>query len=517
MADLESIPLTGVEFMDAAGATVLPGIDDSHLHGYEYGRSLTAHDLRDCRSLAEFQHRLRDARPEANGWIRGIGWDAALIPGSGPDGLLCAADVDAVHPDVPVLLSDVTGHQALCNTTALRAAGVSGGTADPIGGRFLRDEGGAPTGLLLESAVGMLNDAMPRLSIAEQRAAILAAQQALLSQGVTAFTDPGLGPGARTLIDGTGDLNAVEAYRQLDVEGALRMRVNLMLLFGGLGGTRASDVADGLDAWGPPRRQGPHTHLDIAQVKVFADGVPRSRTAWLSEPYDDCTCGHLQVAGDTDDARVAELHAIIAAAISRGWQVGAHSIGDRAIGAYVDALEAAGAAADDRHYVIHGDLVTDADLGRMHRLGMILNSNPSIRWMVGRTVSPILGDRRNVERQPLRRAVDLGVAVASSSDAPIMAPDWRLIAATAMTRALRTDPGYTDDQRLTAREAMTSLTAVGAWQSHAEGWRGAIAPGLAADLVVLDGAVDWAEPWQLTDRSVGMTMVGGVVVHGNAA
>lgn len=512
MSEADQVVLQGRDLVDAQGHTVLPGIDDSHLHGYEYGRSLTAHDLRGCASIGEFESRLRTAIVEANGWVRGIGWDASLIRGSGPDGSVSAADVDRVIADVPVILGDVTGHQAVCNSLALRLAGVGKETADPTGGRFVRDDSGAPTGLVLEAAVGVINDAIPELSIVEQREAIVVAQRALLRQGVTAYTDPGLGPGARTLMDGTGNLGAVEAYRQLDAAGELIERVNVMLLFGGLGGTRASDVRDGLDAWGAPWRGGAYSHLDIAQVKVFADGIPRSRTAWLSQPYDDCTCGHLQVAGETDDERVAELHAIVKAATDRGWQVGAHSIGDRTIGAYLDAIAASGTWGALRHYVIHGDLVDRTDLARMAEMNMTLNTNPSIRWMVGRSVSPILGDERNVRKQPLRDALSAGVPLATSSDAPVMNPDWRLIMAAAMTRALRTDPDYTDDQCVSAHEALRSMTSAAAWQSHAEGWRGELAPGMAADVVVLDRAVDWHEPWSLTEARVTSTLVDGAVV-----
>lgn len=513
----DQVSLAGLTTVDVGGSTVLPGIDDAHLHGYEYGRSLTAHDLRGCQSLGEFQARLQGARPEANGWIRGIGWDGALVRGTGPDATLCAADIDAVHPDVPVILGDVTGHQAVCNTPAMRAARLTRATPDPTGGSFVRTGAGEPTGLIYESAVGLLNDAIPALSIDEQRDAILAAQTALLAQGVTAFTDPGLGPGARTLMDGTGTLQAVAAYRELDESSALQMRVNVMLLFGGLGGTRAVDVAAGLDAWGPPARGGDSSHLDIAQVKVFADGIPRSRTAWLSEPYDDCSCGHLQVAGDTDAERVAELHAIVRAATSRGWQVGAHSIGDRTIATYLDAIDESGSWPELRHYVIHGDLVDHADLARMSRMGMTLNTNPSIRWMVGRSVSPILGDARNLSKQPLRTAVARGVRLATSSDAPVMNPDWRIIAAAAITRALRTDPDYTDAEGIDPRTAMESLTIAGAWQSHADRWRGSIEQGKVADLVLLDREADWADPWSLVATQIAATMVDGNVVFGDVA
>jgi predicted amidohydrolase YtcJ len=351
------------------------------------------------------------------------------------------------------------------------------------------------------------------LTIAEQKQAILAAQGDLLRQGVTAFTDPGLGPGARTLMDGTGDLGAVEAFRQLDAAGDLLIRANLMLLYGGLGGTTAAAVADGLDAWGGPLRGGAFSHLDIAQVKVFADGIPRSRTAWVTEPYDDGCCGHLQVAGNTDEERVAELIEIIRSAVTRGWQVGAHSIGDRTITSFLDAIEASGTYASLRHYVIHGDLIVPSDLQRMAMMGMVLNTNPSIRWMVGRSVSPILGDERNLSKQPLRTAIDTGVRLCISSDAPVAPPDWRTIIAAAITRSLKSDPDYTDAQRITPLEALESMTSNAAWQSHAEQWRGGISSGLAADFLLLDSAVDWREPWSLVETSVVSTYVDGRCVY----
>lgn len=513
-ADVADFRTPGTAVLDAAGCTVLPGIDDSHLHGYLYGRSLTAVDLRDCDGLPDFHARLAKARPESSGWIRGAGWNAAMIPASGPDGTLCAADIDTVIPDVPAILIDVSGHQAVCNSAALARAGITAATADPVGGPMKRDAHGMPTGLLFEAAIGLVNDAIPPLTAADQRAAILTAQQALLAQGITAFTDPGLGPGGRTLMDGTGDMGAVQAYQDLDQSGELLIRAHLMLLFGGLGGTRANDVAAGLDAWGPPIPGAAYSHLDIGQVKVFADGIPRSRTAWVTEPYDDCTHGHLQVAGETDADRVAELNAIVAAAISRGWQVGAHCVGDRTITSFLDAVEAA-AGPPRRHYVIHGDLVSREDLARMQAMGSVLNTNPSIRWMLGRAVNAVLGDTRNLRKQPMQTAWNLGVRVATSSDAPVMPPDWQTIIAAAITRCLRDDTEYTDDEALTAKQAVESLTINGAWQSHAESWRGDFTPGKVADVIVLDGEANWADPWSLPERNVRATMVDGVLVHGS--
>ena len=514
MDQADSLRTPGLREADLGCRTVLPGIDDSHVHAYELGRSLTAVDLRGTATLAELQDRLRGARPDANGWIRGHGWDGTVIRGTAPDGGPCAADIDEVLGGIPALLGDITGHAGLCNTAALVAAGISAQTADPAGGSFPRDVHGVPTGVVLEAAVGVINDAIPDISALERVEALLAAQDFLLTNGIISVTDPGLGPGARTLMDGTGDLTTIEAYRSLETDARLHLRVQVMLLFGGLGGTTAQDVITGLDAWGPPMRAGRDGLVSVAQLKVFADGIPRSRTAWLRAPYDDCTHGHLQLGGSTDEERVANFNAIVSGAISRGWQIGAHAIGDLTISSYLDAIAAAGDSRASRHYVIHGDLIDIADYARMVEMNVGLNTNPSIRWAVGRRAAAMIGEERNRNRQLLRTARDTGVTICAASDAPVASPDWRMIMACAMTRRLSDDPDYRDAQTLTPAEAVASMSSAPAWQCHEETWRGSIRSGMCADAVVLDRCVDWNEPWSLTEANVAATMTRGHVVKG---
>jgi predicted amidohydrolase YtcJ len=509
------------DIVDCGGRTLLPGIEDSHLHGYEFGRSLTAVDVsvRTAPDIAALRSVIARAQVEETGWIRGIGWDDTVLRGSGPNGTVTARDIDDVCPNVPVILANVTGHQALCNSKALELAGITGsGVPDPLGGRFIRSEDGVPTGLLYEAAVARVTSVISPLGRAAKRDAILAAQESLLSQGVVAFTNPGLGPGADTILDGTGDLEVVQAYRDLVDEGRLHLRVDVMLLYGGLGGTTAQDVATGLDAFGPPQPMPLGGHLGISQLKVFADGIPRSRTAWMVDPYDDCTHGHLQVAGGTDEERIAELHKILVEGASRGWQIGLHTIGDRAISTVVDGIaQVKSFDSSLRHYVIHGDFVVDEDLHRMSELGVTLNANPSIRWSVGGRVSSIVGESRNNSRQRLRTAWDVGVNVCSSSDAPVESPDWRVMVAAAMTRSWRDDPQRTDAETLTASEAIASLTRNAAWQSGAESWRGSLNIGQVADFIIMADKVDWSDPWALPKIPVQATAIGGKVVFGEIA
>lgn len=499
---------------DLDGRTVIPGIDDSHLHAYEHGRSLTALPLGLASDLATLHEVLRGSEPERSGWYRGQGWTPA-VRGSGDEGRLTARDIDPVTTHGPALLGDFSGHAAVVNTAALRAAGITAATPDPVGGVIVRDEHGEPTGLLFEAAVGLVAAAMPPIEATERTAAIRAAQHDLLRRGIVSVTDPGLGPGGTTLMDGTGTYEAIDAYRVMNESGELLLRTHIMLLYGGLGGTTAAMVEAGLDAWGPPQRASRERRLSIDQLKVFADGIPRSRTSWLSEPYDDCTHGHMTVAGATDDERVAELRAIIAAGATRGWQVGTHATGDATVTAVIAAVEATGTGPALRHYVIHGDLVRHGDLPRMAALAMGLNTQPGIRWLIASAVNPYLGRERNLGKQPLRSALDAGVVLALSTDAPVIDPDWRRTLVSAVTRGLRDEPEYVDGQRVTADEALAAMTAAGAWQCREEAWRGRIAPGMAADLAILDASLDWTDMGAILDVGVDGVLIDGQLAHGS--
>ena len=184
------------------------------------------------------------------------------------------------------------------------------------------------------------------------------------------------------------------------------------------------------------------------------------------------------------------------------------------ISAYLNAIAGAGDSRASRHYVIHGDLIDIADYARMVEMNVGLNTNPSIRWAVGRRAAAMIGEERNRNRQLLRTARDTGVTICAASDAPVASPDWRLIMACAMTRRLSDDPDYRDDQTLTPSEAIASMSSAPAWQCHEDTWRGSIRPGMSADLVVLDRCVDWNEPWSLTEANVATTMTGGYAVKG---
>lgn len=494
-SDIENLVTAEAITIDGEGCTLLPGIEDSHLHGYMYGRRLSGVDLSPsaCPDLNSVNRVLREHAQNHDGWIRGYGWVSGTFQGSGPDGSPHQNDLIASGVDQPAILTDFSGHQAWCNAKAMELAGISAATEAPVGGVIVRDANGAPTGLLLEAAVQLVTRSMPAPTNLEINHALTAARDVLLANGITAFTEPGLGPGAASLDDGTASFAVLDEYRKMANDQELNIRVNAMLLFGGLGGTTPAEVSDGLDKFGPPQPANQAELVTVNQVKLFADGIPRSRTAWMSEPYDNCKRGHLTVAGENDLERVQTLNSIINRASARGWQLGIHATGDETISAIIAGLKPSQEISRSRHYVIHGDIIKTKDLPKFRELGIGLNLQPGIRWMVGRSVEPVLGRERALRRIELRRMVSEGIAVSLSSDAPVTNPDWRHIFATATRRNFADEPNFDDGQALTPLEAMLSLTLNPAFQSHSETWRGSISPGKVADLVLMDSRVDWQE------------------------
>ena len=516
-SELQNLVTSPAQVIDCEGATVIPGIEDSHLHGYMLGRQLSGANIspEHCADLAAVHRKLREHASLNPGWVRGFGWVGGVIEGTGPKSTLTYTELEGAQINEPIILTDFSGHQAWCNKKALDAAGITANTEDPAGGQIVRNSLGEPTGLLLESAVKLVTQVMPRPTRSELTKAVIRARDILLANGITSYTDPGLGPGAASLDDGTASLEVVDVYKQLAKDAELNMRVELMLLFGGLGGTSIEDVKTGLQEFGPPEIRSRGYQVTVSQLKVFADGIPRSRTAWMSEPYDTHNHGSLTLAGNNEKEQVETLHSIYAHATTQGWQVGIHATGDQTISAIADAAEQNPAASKLRNYVIHADLVKSEDMIRLGNYGVCVNVQPGIRRMVGRAVEPILGRERTMRRLRLKEMKEAGINLALSSDAPVTPADWRVIFASAVDRGFITEPDFDDGQGLSPLEAMHALTTTAAYQSHSEQWRGSITPGTVADFVVLDRLVNWdGDPWQVAQAKPRAVFVGGKLVHG---
>jgi predicted amidohydrolase YtcJ len=523
-ADAELRALAGprTRIVELRGRTVLPGINDSHLHGAAYGMTKPPFALDvghpAVGSIADVVAAVDGAaRAVPPGeWIVGLGWDPGYLAECVADARRFPhrRDLDAVAPHHPVCLTDFSSHMVWANTAALRRCGIDAGTEPPPGGVVDTDADGEPTGILREAAQRLVQAALPAPTLAQRRQAIQGVIRELHSRGITSYTEPGLGPGGTGTLFGGLSTDNWTAYAGLAATGGLDARVSVLLLPAPMGGS-AADVRDGLAELRRPESTDPRL-LRAIGVKIFADGVPPNRTAWMKDPYPDGGHGALCVHGDTPALQVDELREMIRVAHEAGFQLGVHVTGDRAIDTVVDAFVAANEAAprpDARHYVIHGDFIGADSLARLAAHGYGVNMNPAIKWTISDLMDEVVGPERSAHQWPVRSAVDAGVRVCASSDAPITEPDWRRGVAAMMLRESKAS-GRTSgpDQCVTLPEALRAYTSTPAWQDFADDWKGSVEPGKVADLCVLDRPLLDLDPHHIPEVRVDLTVFDGRVV-----
>jgi predicted amidohydrolase YtcJ len=497
--DLRRLATRKTKIIDAGGGTVMPGINDSHLHFSGFGLALPPLTLGvDTATIDELVAAVRSAASEAgpgDAWIRGSGWNENRI-GRAPT----RQDLDAVSGEHPVILTSFDYHAVVVNTKALQLAGVTRDTPAPPGAAIEKDAAGEPTGVLREGAAGLVRRVVPPFSEEENEKALITGLGFLHALGITSLTDPGI------------DLGSLKRLRSLSRAGRLPVRLTL-LLSAGASLASAQEILSGYR----PSKGDDAQLLRVAGMKVFADGIPTAaKTAWLKKPYLDGTNGSLTVAGATPAEQLATLEAIIRLAHHKGMQIGAHATGDAAIDAvvagYLKAMRAH-KRKDPRHYVIHADLTPRDTLRQMAKHDIGANMNASVKYLLGRTLDGVIGPERTDYQWPYRSALDAGVRVSSSSDAPVTPPDWRQGLEGAVLRRGQFGGVAGKDERITMREAIRSYTSTPAWQDRAESWKGMLRPGYAADIVVLDDDVLRTRPDKVTDIDVTTTLVAGRVVH----
>jgi len=502
-AALRSLAGRRTETVDLRGASVIPGINDSHLHAMSWALASPPFVLDigppKISSIAGVAAAVREAARSkpAGQWIQGRGWDQPYFEeGRAPT----RADLDAATTEHPVILTEFSGHAIWVNSKALELAGITRDTEPPQGGVVVKDASGEPTGVLFEGAAGLVRRLLPRITVEDRQRAVELALERMAASGITSFTEPGL------------DAESLRAYA-----GVYRARPRSARLTALRAGGRSLEALERVIA-DPVSEEGLDPRMmRIAGVKLFADGIPtNNKTAWLYDPYVDGGVGKLVIEGASDDERVAELQAMIRRAHGLGWQIGTHVTGDRGIDAVVDgylAAQKAGGLADPRHYLIHSDLVLPATLDRMAAGGIGANFNAAIKHLIADGQVGSIGPERAAYEWPYRTALVKGVVVASSSDAPVTDGNWgKGLAMCVGRKGNQSGKVFGPEERITLDQAIATYTTGGAWQDRAESWKGEVRAGQVADLAVLDRRLPDVATDELPSVAVALTVAGGQVV-----
>ena len=476
--------------IDLAGRTVTPGLIDAHSHLVGLGRALSEVDLTGAPTYDEVIRRVREAaaRVPAGTWVYGRGWDQNRWPGKA---FPTHEALSAAVPGHPVWLTRVDGHAALVNARALQILGIDASIKDPSGGRFLRDAAGHPSGVLVDNAMDV-RDRLPAPPPAEVQRWLAAAGRHCVAFGLTTVTDMGIGQGE------------IDAYHALRQAGQLPLRAALFL----------TDNAALLDTWlkrGP--EIDPDARVNVRGVKMYADGALGSRGAALLEPYSDdpSNLGLLVTPGD-------HLEDVARRAVTAGFQVGIHAIGDRGSLVAIDAMEKAlgGPRPDARFRLEHTQVVRVQDLERMAKLGIIASMQPThatsdMPWAEDR-----LGPRRLERAYAWRKVLNDGGRLALGSDFPVESADPRLGLYAAVTRQdLDGKPagGWLPGERLTREEALRGFTLDAAWSLFLDKEVGSLEVGKRADLVVFARDIMAVPEREIPKIDVDLTLVDGAIAY----
>jgi predicted amidohydrolase YtcJ len=489
---------SGTQVIDLGGHFVMPGFNDAHVHLASGGFEKMNVDIVGSRSLQDMQNRigLRVKQAAAGEWIVGRGWDHTLWP---TQVLPTRQDIDSVTNAHAAIFVRVDGHIAIANTAALQAAGITGNTQAPQGGKIDLDTKGEPTGILRESAQELVFVKVPPPTHAQRRHAAELALANAARWGLTSAQDNS--PWDEFLV-----------YEDMEREGKLTLRISEWLNFN-----------DPLETLVEHRK---HHALDdpmlqTAMLKGYMDGSLGSRTAALLAAY----------ANEPGNSGLPQyqqelLNKMAIERADAGFQMGFHAIGDRAAQMALDAFAvaenspqtrpAAGATGsrDFRFRIEHDQVIAPDQFAQYKKLGVIASVQPNhlltdMNWAVER-----IGPERARTSYPWKQFLNNGVPLAFGTDYPVepITPFRGIYCAVTRKNEAGTQEYY-PEQKLTIQQALAAYTVGAAYAQFAEKEKGTLAPGMLADFVVLDRDLTIVTPADILKTRVLRTVVGGQTVY----
>ena len=481
----EALAMEG-ERIDLKGAFVCAGFNDSHMHLLNYGQTLHMAPLAaHTGSLAQMLLCLKNAAPD-RGWIMGRGWnqDRFTDVRRMPD----RHDLDTVSDELPVCAVRACGHALVVNTKAMEVLGITPDTPSPDGGEIDYEKG-----RFFDNAMDLVLNAIPAPDKQTLKGYIRTACADLNRRGITSCHSDDY-----CVFRQIPWQTVNEAYRELEAEGALTVRVREQANL-----TTVPDLMEFI------RTDHPATdRFSMGPLKLLGDGALGARTAFLSRPYADepGTRGLSVFTGQQFDQLIGTAHA-------HGMQVAVHCIGDACLDLVLDAIEKAQTAhprPDARHGIVHCQITRPDQLRRIAKLRLHVYAQSIFLDYDIHIVRDRAGEELARSSYSWKTLLDLGATVSNGSDCPVEAPDVLGGIQCAVTRQdLAGCSPYLPQEAFSLREALHSFTRAGAFASFEERTKGSIAPGHWADFVVLGEDPFQTAPARIRDIPILQTWLEG--------
>ena len=479
---------------DGGGATMLPGLIDAHGHVSGFGQLMALVDLNGSESETVAAERVAEffADDAGDGWMMGGGWNQVLWP---TKELPSRQALDAVSSTRPILMRRVDGHAVWVNSVAFERAGITTDTPDPEGGQIVRDSEGNPTGVLIDNAISLLAGAMEEVSVEDHEVNIERGLQALAALGMTGVHDAGITD------------RELQAYRNLQREGRMAIRSYAML--------SVLDPGNDKTLAAGPTTSDDHM-LTVRSVKILSDGALGSRGAALHDDYSDQPGHRGLLLFDEETLR----HHMRRSAES-GFQVNVHAIGDLANTRVLDEFEAMNADPKLRalrHRIEHAQIVRPSEVARFSELDVIASIQPTHATSDKNMAGDRLGEERLKGAYAWQTLTREGARLAGGSDFPVEPPNPFYGLHAAVTRQDRDgNPlgGWRFEEALNREQSLSLFTEDAAYAGHAEDLIGRLAPGYAADFILVSEDFFSMPAGDIWKSTVQATVVGGELVFGS--
>jgi predicted amidohydrolase YtcJ len=475
------------EKVDAKGKPVYPGFIDAHAHFVGYGRSLFEVDLFGCNSFDEVIERVQKFAKEhpSEKWITGRGWDQNKFPGKV---FPSNEKLNQLFADKPVLLSRVDGHAAIANEKALSLTNIKPGQT--LTGGEIETKNGKFTGILIDNAVGLVEEKIPVPSKEDYTKWLMAAQQNCFAQGLTTITDCGL------------SYHDVDMIDKLQKEGALQMRLYIML----------SDVKENYDRY---LQKGPYKtgKLFVHGFKVYADGALGSRGACLLQPYSDKPGWNGFLLSNK-----AHYDSVAALLINTDFQMCTHAIGDSAnreiLNVYNKYLKGKN---DKRWRVEHAQVINQNDFDLFGKTSVVPSVQPTHATSDMYWAEERLGTQRLKGAYAYKQLLQQNGWMPLGTDFPVedISP-FKTFLAAVFRRDAKHYPqnGFQSENALSREEAIRGMTIWAAKADFLENETGSIEAGKKADFIILDKDLMKIPEQDVLAAKVVATYSDGVKVYG---
>jgi len=495
-ADIRRYIGTGTEVVDVQGQLVVPGLIEGHGHFNGVGEAELNLKLMPTTSWDQIVSMVGDAAKTAKPgeWIVGRGWHQekwTKRPEPNVEGFPTHASLDAVSPNNPVLLTHASGHASFVNKKALELSDINRSTPNPPGGEILKDGSGNPTGLLRETASGLVHTNLA--DPARIRKALELASREVVSKGITSFQDAG------------SSFATIDLMKQLIDDGRIAVRLWVMVREGNareaplLAKYRTIDYGKG--------------HLTVRAIKRQIDGALGSRGAWLLEPYSD-----KPDSVGLNTSSIADLTETARLAMANDYQLCIHAIGDRAnretLNIFEQAFKANPAKRDLRWRIEHAQHLSAQDIPRFGQLGVIASMQGIHCTSDAPYVLERLGPQRAEEGAYVwQKLMKTGAVVSNGTDAPVEDVDPIANYHATVSRKTKTGQVFYGDQRMSRMEALKSYTLNPAYAAFEESSKGSLKVGKLADMTVLSKDITAIPEEEIPTAHVNYTIVGGKVLY----